>query len=156
MGDTVLAEQLAVAVSTQASAHTAPVVEIEDLATVMGDGGGWLELGSGFAWPQEIIELGDTDDVPDPEEDSEVGLWIPATDSRDAWQDMAEFIDSLSDQAAAQDLLSAIEGKAAFARFQKTLDRHSQWRAAWRVFDSERRAGRTRAWLADIGYHAVP
>ena len=60
-------------------------------------------------------------------------------------------------KAAADDLRAAIQGKGAFARFPKALDRHSQWRAAWRVFSSERRAGRTRAWLAAAtSYDAIP
>lgn len=156
-GDAALAQQLTGEASGDGTGRQPLVVDLEDLATVMGDGGGWLDLRTGFAWPQEIIDLGDTDDVPDPEEDPDSGLWIPATDSRDAWQDMAEYIDTLDDQAAADDLRAAIEGKGAFACFQKTLDRHSQWRAAWRVFTSERRAGRTRAWLAaDTSYDAIP
>lgn len=156
-GDAALAQQLTGKASGDGTGRQPLVVDLEDLATVMGDGGGWLDLRTGFAWPQEIIDLGDTDDVPDPEEDPDSGLWIPATDSRDAWQDMAEYIDTLDDQAAADDLRAAIEGKGAFACFQKTLDRHSQWRAAWRVFTRERRAGRTRAWLAaDTSYDAIP
>lgn len=156
-GDTALAEQLTAAASGESTGREPLVVDLEELATVMGEGGGWLDLRTGFAWPQEVIDLGDTDEVPDPEADPEAGLWIPATDSRDAWQDMADFIDTLDDQAAADDLRAAIEGKGAFARFQKTLNRHSQWRAAWRVLSSERQAGRTRAWLAaDTNYDAVP
>ncbi len=156
-GDASLAGQLAVAVSGDSSGRDALVIDLKEVATVMGDGGGWLDLRTGFAWPQELIDLGDTDEVPDPDEDPESGLWIPATDSRDAWQDMADYVDTLEDQAAADDLRAATEGKGAFARFQKALDRHSHWRAAWRVFTSERRAGRARAWLAtDTSYDAVP
>lgn len=156
-GDATLAAQLAALASGQNTGRRPLVVDLEDIATVMGEGGGWLDLRTRFAWPQEIIELGDTDEVPDPEEDPESGLWIPATDARDAWQDMADYIDTLDDRRAAADLRAAIEGKGAFARFQKALDRHSQWGAASRVFSSERQAGRTRAWLgADTSYDAVP
>ena len=156
-GDATFAAQLGAAATGAGNGRDALVVDLDELATVMGDGGGWLDLRTRFAWPQQLIDLGDTDEVPDPEENPESGLWIPATDSRDAWQDMADYIDTLDDEAAAADLRAAIEGKGAFARFQKTLDRHSQWRAAWRVFSSERRAGRTRAWLAaDTSYDAVP
>jgi Uncharacterised protein family (UPF0158) len=156
-GDATLAAQLEAAVSGDGNGRDALVVDLEELATVMGDGGGWLDLRTGFAWPQELIDLGDTDEVPDPEEDPESGLWIPATDGRDAWQDLADYIDTLGDEGAAADLRAAIEVKGAFVRFQKTLDRHSQWRAAWRVFTSERRAGRAREWLAaDTSYEAVP
>jgi hypothetical protein len=156
-GDTALAKQLTAASARTGTGREPLVVDLDDLAHVMGDGGGWLDLATGFAWPQEVIDLGDTDEVPDPEEYPDSGLWIPATDGRDAWQDMADFIDTLDDQQAADDLRAAIHGSGAFGRFQKTLDRHSQWRAAWRVFTSERRAGRTRAWLADdTNYDPIP
>ena len=156
-GDATFAAQLGAAATGAGNGRDALVVDLDELATVMGDGGGWLDLRTGFAWPQELIDLGDTDEVPDPDEDPESGLWIPATDSRDAWQDMADYVDTLEDQAAADDLRAAIEGKGAFARFQTAFDRHSQWRAAWQVFSSERRAGRARAWLTDdTNYDAVP
>ena len=156
-GDVALARQLTSLASGQSTGRQPLVIDLQDVATVMGEGGGWLDLATGFAWPQEIIELGDIDEVPDPEEDPDSGLWIPATDSRDAWQDMADYIDTLDDQAAAADLQSAMEGKGAFARFHKALDQHSQWRAAWRVFTIERQAGRTRAWLAaDTDYDPIP
>ena len=34
--------------------------------------------------------------------------------------------------------------------------RHETYRVHWRVFSTERRSGRARAWLADQGYDAVP
>jgi hypothetical protein len=107
-------------------------------------------------WPQELLDLGDTDDLPDPETDLQRWLWLATGGSRDAWQDMADFADALGDPAASRDLQAAIHGRGAFARFQQTLDRHSEFRASWRVHSSERRTGRARATLSEAGYDAVP
>jgi homoserine kinase len=60
------------------------------------------------------------------------------------------------DREFTNNLAAALEGKGAFRRFQCLLNRHETYRVHWRVFSTERRSGRARAWLADQGYDAVP
>ena len=81
---------------------------------------------------------------------------MPGEGSRDAYRDMADFTAELTDQRVRGDLAAALEGKGAFRRFQDALNRHDTYRVRWRVFSTERRSGRARAWLANQGYDAVP
>ena len=69
---------------------------------------------------------------------------------------MADFTAELTDPRVRGDLAAALEGKGAFRRFQAALNRHDTYWVHWRVFSTERRSGRARAWLADQGYDAVP
>ena len=110
----------------------------------------------GLPWPQQLFDDGDPELIGDPDSDPDGWLWVDPEGSRPGWQDMADFATMIEDAAASTDLTRAIEGRGAFRRFQQALDRHDQYRAAWRVHTSERRTGRARAWLADAGYDALP
>jgi hypothetical protein len=156
-GDAELAELLTGARTGADTGRDRISVDLDDLADLCQDqGGGWIDLRSGTCWPQELLDLGDVEDVPDPEADSADWLWVGPADSREGWTDMAAFCDELADTPAASDLRAAINGRGAFSRFQKALDRHDSHRAAWRVHSSESRTGRARRWLADVGYDATP
>ena len=156
-GDDVLAQLLTSTTDGVVTGRSAVVVDLEELGEVMAGGqGGWLDLGSGFAWPQEILDDDGPEDVSGPEDDPDRWLEIGMSGSRDAWQDMADFLDTITAGGARDDLELAIHGSGAFKRFQPALDRHSELRAPWRVHSSERYIGRARAWLADSGYDAVP
>ena len=96
------------------------------------------------------------DDVPGPDDEPERWLELPFVDSRVAWQDMADFVDAVTDARAAFDLESAVHGSSAFSRFQRALDEHPDLRVHWRIHSSERHTGRARAWLDEAGYDAVP
>jgi hypothetical protein len=119
--------------------------------------GGYLDLTSGTVWPAELVDDGQVEGL-EPFEDADPELWldVPREGSRDAYRDMADFTAELSDQRVRLDLATALEGMGAFRRFQDALNRHEAYRVRWRVFSTERRSGRARAWLADHGYDAVP
>jgi cell division septation protein DedD len=86
--------------------------------------GGWLDLTTGYAWPQSSIDDDALDDVPGPDDDPERWLELPFVGSRVAWQDMADFVDEVTDARAAADLGSAVQDSSAFSRFQRAVDKH--------------------------------
>ena len=155
-GDAVLADLITHSVASTPTGRQPLLVDVGELTDVVeGGNGGWLDLETGIAWPQEIIDDGDADDIPDPEEDPDRWLEIGLPGSKDAWQDMADFADSAIAASARPELEQAIHGSGAFKRFQATLNRHPGLRVHWRVHSSERQTGRARAWLADAGYDAI-
>ena len=94
---------------------------------------------------------------------------MPGEGSRDAYRDMADFTAELTDPRVRGDLAAALNGKMFFAAPDHTKPapgrvrplpgrpgRHDTYRVHWRVFFTERLAGRARAWLADQGYDALP
>ena len=156
-GDQLLADLLSSATDADPTGRTALKIDLDALADVRSDeGGGWLDLARGLPWPQQLFDDGDPELIGDPDSDPDGWLWVDPEGSRPGWQDMADFATMIEDAAACTDLTRAIEGRGAFRRFQQALDRHDQYRAAWRVHTSERRTGRARAWLADAGYDALP
>jgi hypothetical protein len=69
---------------------------------------------------------------------------------------MVEFIGSVADERLANRLDDAIRGRGAFRRFADTLRRQSEDELSrWFEFADERKRGRARAWLADIGYRVA-
>ncbi|MPZ67090.1 MAG: hypothetical protein GEU83_16815 [Pseudonocardiaceae bacterium] len=159
-GDTDLADQL------DALAGSAPVpmlrpipVDLEELAGIIEgdpmDVGGVLDLHTGEVWHQSTIEYvregGDDIDVPD-FDDPERCLWVHGEGSRDGYRDMVQFIDTVADPDRADRLTIAVDGRGAFRRFKDVLARWPGESARWYEFSNERQRGRTRAWLADVGY----
>jgi hypothetical protein len=126
-------------------------VELDAVGDALADErGGYLDLTDGMVWPTSVLEDGDVDDI-DPEEEPDRFLFVDGWGRRDGWSDLVDFAEGLDDATAREALLAAVQGKGAFRRFQAALDRHGRHRAAWRVFSSERRSGRARAWLLEQG-----
>lgn len=117
--------------------------------------GGYIDVETGLVWPSSVLDAGDGD-VPDPDADPDRYLFVPNEGSRDAWQDMSDFVQMVQDESVRARLSEAIMGRGGFSRFRRALDRHEELLTGWRIFDAERRAGRARAWLADTGFAAVP
>lgn len=156
VGDLALAGLLT-STAAQPTGRDPLTVDLDGLADVLSDGvGGWLDLETGFAWPQEIMDGDGPGDIPGPDEEPDRWLEVGFTGSGDPWQDMADFVSTVSDSQAGQDLQRAIEGKGAFKRFQTTMDRHPELCAPWRVHSHERRLGRARQWLTDNSYDSIP
>lgn len=119
--------------------------------------GGVLDMQTGAVWPEAVLEDWPHDDPPpDPDEDPERYLFIPNEGSRDAWRDLHDFAMALSDDHIRDELLEAIDGKGAFGRFKRLLDRHEELWPVWQTYSIEARTGRARAWLYDAGYDAWP
>lgn len=157
-GDNVLFELLTAALTGTNTGRCALEVDLDMLGEVLNDQrGGYLDRAAGTVWPVELVEDGQVEGL-DPFADADPKLWldVPSEGSRDAYRDMADFTAKLTDPRVRGDLAAALEGKGAFRRVQAALDRHETYRVHWRVFSTERRTGRARAWLADQGYDAVP
>jgi hypothetical protein len=118
--------------------------------------GGVLDCETGDVWPEAVLDDWDGDDAPDPDEHPDRYLFIPNEGSRDAWEDMRDFAVGVEDETIRDQLLDAIDGRGAFSRFKRVLDRHDDQRARWYSYSAECRAGRARDWLAGAGYSALP
>ena len=90
---------------------------------------------------------GDEEDAPRPDLDPDRWLGVPNVGSREAWHDMAGFIATVDDRVVADRLTDAIDGRGAFSRFRRELDRHPELIGRWRAFSAECRVGRARSWL---------
>ncbi|MEM8832318.1 MAG: UPF0158 family protein [Cyanobacteria bacterium P01_G01_bin.19] len=78
-------------------------------------------------------------------------LLIPQQGSANAYQDMVNFIDTVSDEKL-RDLLSvAIQGRGAFGRFKHVLSRpeYESERNLWFSFSEQRENQRIVEWLAE-------
>lgn len=71
--------------------------------------------------------------------------------SREAYQDMEDFIDRVRDPRARDLLERAIAGRGAFRRFKDTLLDFQELRAVWFAFHDARMERRAIEWLADEG-----
>jgi Uncharacterised protein family (UPF0158) len=118
--------------------------------------GGILDCETGDAWPEAVVDDWTEDDPPDPDHDPDRYLFIPNEGSREAWEDMRDFALDVEDEQVRERLLDAIDGRGAFSRFRRVLDRHDDLRARWYAYSAETRAGRAREWLAGEGYVALP
>jgi hypothetical protein len=162
-GDAELAEQLRALTGGPATGRRAVPAALDDLADLLEGGledglGGLLDLTTGACWPEAIVEDwgGDEEDAPRPEEDPDRWLEVPNLGSQDGWRDMADFIATLDDSDVAGRLTDAIDGRGAFSRFRRQLDRHPELIGRWQAFSAECRIGRARSWLAAAGYDALP
>lgn len=94
-------------------------------------------------WERNVAVQNDTDDR---------FLQIETPESRDDWQDMSDFASLLIDTDVAEAIHDAIDGKGAFGRFRRILDRVDGLEEAWNSFKEDRTRYRARMWLADHGY----
>ena len=83
-------------------------------------------------------------------------LQVPRAESSDSYEDMQEFIDTVSDKPLQQLLEVAIHGKGAFRRFKDVLARDPAEQQRWFAFRMERLNTRVREWLADEGVRSEP
>lgn len=155
-GDDVAVESLHAARSGTPTGRTEIPADLEMLGDVLGQQlGGYLERATGEAWPASVFEDGAFEDDGDPDEDTDRWMYVPG-DSRDAWQDMADFAAHAPDPHIRELLELAIEGRGAFSRFKSALDRHPTYWIDWHVWSSDRAVGRARDWLAAQGYDPLP
>ncbi len=99
-------------------------------------------------YPNEDIPRDEDGEIP--EELEHRYLSIPEMGSRDGYQDMVDFIETVTDDKL-RDLLSvAIKGKGAFGRFKDVLRRseYSSEQAAWFSFCDRMETERVIKWLA--------
>ncbi len=76
---------------------------------------------------------------------------VPKADSREGYQDMEDFIETVEDEHIAEVLSTAIEGRGAFRRFKDTLIRYPDQRERWFKFKDDLMQKRALEWLDEIG-----
>lgn len=163
VGDLELADQLDALAGVGPTPMLRPLaVDLEQLSDILeGDPmstGGALDLRTGEVWPRSAIEYidegGDDIDAPDFEDDERF-LWVHGEGSRDGYQDMVSFLDTVDDEDRADRLGIALQGRGAFRRFKDVLARWPGELERWHQFSGERQRGRARAWLAAAGYRVA-
>ncbi|MFJ9174967.1 UPF0158 family protein [Streptomyces sp. NPDC102360] len=158
-GDETLADDLARAGDGRPPAPglRAVAVDLEELTGLRDgdpvDGAGYLDLDSGECWPAAVLD--DFGGEPGADEAPDRWLPVPCAGSRDAYRDMHEFTDGLTDALLARRLEDALAGRGAFRRFKDVLTDHPDLREQYFWFAGERGCGRARAWLAGEGIRVV-
>ena len=158
-GDAELVELLSALSTSSTTGRRGLQVDLDMLDDVLSNPeGGYLDLETGNVWPMSIVDDGQVEGLAGYGDDPDPQRWLDVVGegSREAYQDMVDFTESVTEQATRDDLSAALDGRGAFRRVQTALDRHEQYRVHWRVLSTERRSGRARAWLAQQGYDAVP
>ena len=162
-GDAELADQLDGLSGAGPTPMLRPLaVDLEQLTEILeGDPmntGGAVDLRTGQVWPRTVMEYADEggDDIDAPDfEDEDRFLWVHGGGSHDGYRDMVRFIDTVTDEDRADRLGIAIQGRGAFGRFRRVLDRWPDELTRWSAFSEERKRGRARAWLTEAGYRVV-
>ncbi|MEA1964242.1 MAG: UPF0158 family protein [Candidatus Aerophobetes bacterium] len=83
------------------------------------------------------------------DEEPERYLSIPTESSREGYQDMVAFTESLEDENLQEKLWIALNGRGAFRRFKDVLLRYPEKREEWFRFKDERLENRIREWLEE-------
>ncbi|GAA1460874.1 YciI family protein [Nocardiopsis exhalans] len=154
-GDGLLADALDRAlVDEAADTELAPVpVDLEDLADAAGSGPveeGAFDPVTGEVLPAAVLEC---DALPDGDELDWDRLITVGSDSTDAYQDMADFTETVADADLRGRLRQQLDGRGAFRRFKNTVHGEGgDTLSSWTIFSEERGLGRARQWLADHGY----
>ena len=143
------------------ASRSAVPVDMASLVFAMDDhepGHAWyLDLESGELVP-DLGDLGD-DDPEFPREyleDESRFLRVEPRSSREAWGDMAEFVETVGDRALRQRLADAIEGEGAFGRFKRVLESAPAERERWFEWEAERLREEALVWLSGQGIVVVP
>ncbi len=76
---------------------------------------------------------------------------VPPVGSHEAYDDMADFITTVTNRHTRECLAEAIAGKHPFRRFKDALDNYPQERERWFAFSAERQRQRAVDWLESIG-----
>ena len=78
-------------------------------------------------------------------------LQVLRADSREGYDDMRDFIDTVGDEHLQELLNVATQGRGAFRRFKDVLARHPAEKQRWFEFQAARLDARARVWLAEEG-----
>jgi hypothetical protein len=78
-------------------------------------------------------------------------LQVPRADSREGYDDMQAFTNTVSDEHLRELLNVAIHGRGAFRRFKDVVARRPDEQQQWFEFQGARLDARAREWLAEEG-----
>jgi Uncharacterised protein family (UPF0158) len=123
-----------------------------------------LERGEDFSnapkWQRDLIDqarrvLRAFGELPgeESEEEFELGRYveIPKNESRDAYQDMADFAETVANPHLRDLLTVALRGKGAFRRFKDVLLAHPAERERWFTFETQCRLEAIKEWAKEEG-----
>jgi len=98
----------------------------------------------------EFMETEETEKIYERlDEEPERYLSIPTESSREGYQDMVAFTESLEDENLKEKLWIALNGRGAFRRFKDVLLSYPEKREEWFKFQDERLEKRVREWLEE-------
>jgi hypothetical protein len=114
-------------------------------------------------WPQLTREHGWPEWMADALENAnrvEIGfgtryIRVPRDESRESYEDMETFIETVTNARLRERLDHAISGKGAFRRFKDVLAVHKSERERWFTFERDRLRARILEWLEDEGIEAA-
>jgi hypothetical protein len=161
-GDAELADDLGSRIGIGPAPLLRPLaVDLEELSSALEDDpmltGGRIDLRTGDVIPRSAFDDAVLDDEDEGDiDDPEVWLSIRSEGSGEAYDDMVDFLDSITDGTLHERLERALHGRGVFRRFKDRLaDEPGELERFFRFAD-DRRIGRARAWLADKGYRSEP
>jgi hypothetical protein len=139
--------------------RTGKVILIDDMvADLLREGEDLSDLPD---WQREMAEemkpvLRAFGELPDKEaDDDEIDLdryvEIPKQDSRDGYEDMVDFAETVTNPHLRDLLAVALRGKGAFRRFKDVLFGYPAERERWFTFESRRKKERIEAWVREQG-----
>ena len=155
LGDDELGEELDRVAGGQDNELRPTPVGLEELASHLEgptdfDEGWMLEVATGQLWARDPVAKAGVDE-PEDFDDADAFVAVVGLGSGPGYGDMRDFIGIVTDDALADRLKVAIQGKGAFRRFKDTLFPTEDWWRAWLTFSNERQLGRARWWLAEAG-----
>ena len=109
-----------------------------------------LETGKLLLVSDEFMDINETKKVYEKLDDEpERYLSIPTESSREGYQDMVAFTESLEDENLKEKLWIALNGRGAFRRFKDVLLSYPKKREEWFRFQDERLEKRVMGWLEE-------
>lgn len=131
-------------------------VDLEELADALeGDPmmcGGILDVDTGTVWPQFMLDSMVFDEREALYDGIENVLRIDNLGSHAAFQDMCDFVGTLSGEHLTERLANALRGRGAFRRFKDILGERPKLLETYFAFADARKIERAAAWLAEEGY----
>ena len=98
----------------------------------------------------EFMDTNETEEIYERLDDEpERYLSIPTESSREGYQDMVAFTESLEDENLKEKLWIALDGRGAFRRFKDVLLSYPEEREEWFRFQDERLEKRVTEWLEE-------
>lgn len=90
------------------------------------------------------------------EEEPDRFAGVPPLEAHEKYEQMDAFARSVEDAGVREDLLWALDGKGAFRRFRRVLDRYADVRQAWFRHKDAWLGEEARWWLKGLGVEPVP
>ncbi len=109
-----------------------------------------IETGELLLVSDEFMDINETEEVYEKLDDEpERYLSIPTESSREGYQDMVAFTESLEAENLKEKLWIALNGRGAFRRFKDVLLSHPEKREEWFKFQDERLEKHVMEWLEE-------